>query len=276
MEMPDLESYRSYRDFLRDWFLARKACEPRFSHRVFARKAGYTSTALVPLLVQGKRNLTERYLDGFVRALGLNLREATYFRALVEFTHATSDGEKRRLEQVLQGLCLQGPRRLEAARSRFYESWIHVALHQALTCLEVDADLASVRDFLTPSPSLEELRRGLSTLKELKLIAKDARGFWKPTDSNLLGDARTGPWVIRGFREQMIDLGKTAHERVDASRRLAMSETLAVSSEAAQRIRERFLQFRREVVEIALNDALPAQEITQVNLQLFPLSGALS
>ncbi len=271
----DLESYTCYREFLRDWFVARKATDARFSHRVFARKAGYTSTALVPLLVQGKRNLTQRYLDGFVRALGLNLREATYFRALVEFTHAVADSEKRRLELVLQGLRLQGPRRLEAARSRFYESWIHVALHQALTCLDVETDLGVVRDFLRPSPSLEELRRSLVTLKELKLIAKDERGFWKPTDSNLLGDSRTGPWVIRGFREQMIDLGKTAHERVDVSRRLAMSETLAVSTEAAQQIRERFQQFRREVVEIALNDRLPAQEITQLNLQLFPLSGAL-
>lgn len=158
-------------------------------------------------------------------------------------------------------------------------SWravVCVAFHQALSCLDVDADLSRVRDFLSPSPSLEELRRSLSALRELRLVAKDTRDFWKPTDSNLLGDVRTGPWVIRGFREQMTALGATAHERFGPERRLAMSETVAVSGEAASRIRERFLQFRREVVEIALGDGDPSQEVMQVNLQLFPLSGALT
>lgn len=272
LDHPSIDAYDCYRTFLRDWFQARKAQDPRFSHRQFARRAGFTSSALVPLLVQGKRNLTPRYLAGFIRALGLSPRESAYFRVLIDFTHARTDAERRTLDSQLRTLRAKGPTRIEAARSRFFETWVHVALHQAMSCLDVADDLAVVRDFLDPSPSLEDLRTSLRVLVDLKLVRKDDRGFWRPTDDNLLSDSPIAQWVLRGFREQMILLGNTAHERHAPDRFHTMSETLALSADAAQRIGARFQEFRREVVQIALEDPLPATGILQLNLQLFPLS----
>jgi len=272
MTLPNIDSYDSYRTYLRDWFVARKAVDPRFSHRLFARRADFTSTALVPLLIQGKRNLTPRYLDGFIRALGLSPREAAYFRILIDFTHAGSDAQRRHLDGRLRSLRAKGPTRIEAARASFFETWVHVALHQALSCLDVADDLTPIREFLVPSPPLDELRSSLRILQDLKLVRRDDRGFWKPDDDDLLCDSPVAQWLVRGFREQMILLGNTAHERLPSDRFDAMSETLALSADAALRIRERFQDFRREVVRIALEDPLPAGELLQLNLQLFPLS----
>ena len=39
MSLPDLYAYLDYRKYLEDWFDARKAANPRFSHRMFARRA---------------------------------------------------------------------------------------------------------------------------------------------------------------------------------------------------------------------------------------------
>jgi len=272
MDLPNVESYRDYRAFLRDYFTAKKRSDPRFSHRAFAARAGFTSSALVPLLIQGKRNLTPRYLDGFARALGFDAREAAYFKVLVDFTHAQSDDKKRQLEKSLARHRSKGPRRLEVALHKFHESWIHVALYQALACLEVRADLSVVREFLCPSPSLEELRRSLVLLRDLGMVRKDRKGCWKPTESNLQADLSIGPWVIRGFRDQMIDLGRTAHERFPVERRKGMTETLSVGSAAAARIRDRLEAFRQEVIEITLSDRESPDEILQLNLQLFPLT----
>lgn len=272
MDLPKVESYRDYRVFLHDHFVARKRSDPRFSHRAFAARAGFSSSALVPLLIQGKRNLTPRYLDGFVRALGFGAREAAYFRVLVDFTHAKTDGEKCRLERILARSRSKGPRRLEIAFHKFHESWIHVALYQALACLEVRDDLSGVREFLSPSPSLEELRRSLVLLRDLGMVRRDRRGVWKPTESNLQADLSIGPWVIRGFRDQMIELGRTAHERFPVERRRGMTETLSVGPAAAARIRERLDAFRQEVVEITVSDREKSTEILQLNMQLFPLT----
>lgn len=273
MDLPSLETYLSYREYLRDYFTARKEADPKFSHRFFAQRAGFTSTALVPLLIQGKRNLTPLYMDGFIRALGLDLRLASYFRTLVEFTHAKTDQERIALENELRKFRVKGPTRVETASLRFYESWVNVALHQALSCLDVKTDLAPVRDFLEPKPSLDELRRSLQLLRELELVRKDKNGFWKPSEQNLLADVSIGPWVIRAFRNQMMDLGRNAHDRFAAGRSKHVTETLALSSEAAGRIRKRLEAFRQEAVAIALSDALPARELLQLNIQLFPLSG---
>jgi uncharacterized protein (TIGR02147 family) len=272
MDLPQVESYRDYRVFLHEYFATKKRSDPRFSHRAFAARAGFTSSALVPLLIQGKRNLTVRYLDGFVRALGFDAREAAYFRVMVDFTHAKTDDEKGRLERLLARSRSKRPRHLEIAFHKFHESWVHVALYQALACLDVRDDLSVVQDFLCPSPPVEELRRGLVILRDLGMVRKDRRGFWKPTETNLHADLSIGPWVIRGFRDQMIELGRTAHERFPVERRRGMTETLSVGPAAAARIRERLDAFRREVVEITVTDREASTEILQLNMQLFPLT----
>jgi uncharacterized protein (TIGR02147 family) len=272
MSLPEIESYRSYREYLRDYFAAKKVADRRFSHRAFAAKAGFTSTALVPLLIQGKRNLTARYLPGFVRALGLDPRRAAYLMVLADFTHARSDEDRRHLESELEKHRAKGPSRVDAARKRFYESWIHVALHQALSCLDIGEDLSPVRNFLRPEPSLEDLKQSFSVLKSLRLVREDEHGHWRPSEANLLTDTTIGPWVVRGFRDQMIDLGRTAHERFAPGRRRSATETLALSTRAAERVRERLDIFRQEIVGIALSDPEPAQEVLQLNLLLFPLS----
>lgn len=272
MDLPDLRSYSDYRLFLRDTFVARKAMDRRFSHRAFARLAGFSSTALVPLLVQGKRNLTPRYLDGFIRALDLSPAEAAYFRALVDFTHSRTDAERRTHERALVLLRSKGSRRIALARMKFFESWIHVALHQACSCLDLTDDLASAREFLNPSPTLEELRTSLSLLVELGMVEKNATGHWKPADPDLRGEGPLGQWILRGFREQMVALGNTAHERMSTNRMKVLSETLALGATASRAVEERLLAFRDEVVSITLADQEPPEEILQLNIQLFPLS----
>lgn len=272
--LPDLDRYDCYRRYLGDWFQAQKAFQPRFSHRLFAARAGFSSSAFLPLILQKKRNLTDRHLEGFVRALNLSPRDAAIFRALVAKGNARDDSTRRQAEDALRAARQAGVRRIVADQSQFYESWQHVAVHQALDCLEVGDDLASLRAFLSPSPSLAELRRSLELLQRLALVRRDDRGIWKTTDANLLGGARLGPWVLREFQAQMIDLGRTAHERFPSGRRIERTETLAVGQAAAERIRDRVRKCLDEIVEIAVSDPGPPDTLLQVNAQLFPLSEA--
>lgn len=272
--LPDLDRYDCYRRYLGDWFQAQKALQPRFSHRLLAARAGFSSSAFLPLILQKKRNLTDRHLEGFVRALNLTPRDAAIFRALVAKGNARDDSTRRQAEDALRAARQAGVRRIVADESLFYESWQHVAVHQALDCLEVGDDLAPLRGFLSPSPSLAELRRSLELLQRLALVRRDERGIWKTTDANLLGGARLGPWVLREFQAQMIDLGRTAHERFPSGRRIERTETLAVGQAAAERIRDRVRRCLDEIVEIAVTDPGPPDTLLQVNAHLFPLSEA--
>src|SRR5688572_21898035 len=96
MPPPALYQYLDYRRFLDDWFTEKKSTNPRFSHRLFARKANLRSPSFFLAVVQGKRNLTASTLEGFIEALDLTNEEAAFFSSLVAFAQAETTEERER------------------------------------------------------------------------------------------------------------------------------------------------------------------------------------
>ena len=88
MDTPDIYAYLDYRAFLSTWFDARKAQNPRFSHRLFARLAGQKSPSLLLQVIQRKRNLSEVTAPEFARAMKLDPDETSFFFALVAPEHS--------------------------------------------------------------------------------------------------------------------------------------------------------------------------------------------
>jgi uncharacterized protein (TIGR02147 family) len=82
---PELYEYLDYRAFLADWFAWRKAGNARFSHRLFARRAGQKSPSLLLSVTAGRRNLTRTTAAAFAGAMGLDQERAEFFWNLVEF-----------------------------------------------------------------------------------------------------------------------------------------------------------------------------------------------
>ncbi|MEO0606297.1 MAG: TIGR02147 family protein, partial [Myxococcota bacterium] len=72
MGAPDVITYLDYRRFLHDWFEWKKTENARYSHRLFARRAGVRSPSLLLLVTEGKRNLTAVTTAGFCEAMGLD------------------------------------------------------------------------------------------------------------------------------------------------------------------------------------------------------------
>ena len=72
MTTPDLYTYLDYRQFLRDWFQQKKQDNPRYSHRLFARRAGQRSPSMLLFVMEGKRNLTPKTAAAFAQAMGFD------------------------------------------------------------------------------------------------------------------------------------------------------------------------------------------------------------
>src|SRR5262245_22843026 len=97
-----LFQYFDYRDFLRDRYRVLKA-RRRFSYRLFARRAGFRSSNIFKLVMEGRRNLTEKSSRMFAKGLRLNRSEGEYFRELVLFNQAATHEEKNeRYRQLLR------------------------------------------------------------------------------------------------------------------------------------------------------------------------------
>jgi uncharacterized protein (TIGR02147 family) len=81
--MKNVLEYRDYRQYLRDFYHAKKKANPYYSYRLFSRLAGFKAPNLLKLVMDGDRNLTDESAAKFARGLGLNGGEAQYFVIIV-------------------------------------------------------------------------------------------------------------------------------------------------------------------------------------------------
>ena len=76
---PNVFDYVDYRAFLGDWISYKKSESETYSHRVFARRAGYSNPSLLGQIIQGKRNLTDKVFPGFMKVLNIRGEAREYF-----------------------------------------------------------------------------------------------------------------------------------------------------------------------------------------------------
>ena len=92
--MRSIYSYKSYRQFLFDFYSEEKKRLKSFTYEKFSQKAGLKARNHIKLVVDGKKNLSLSSLHLVAGALDLNLAEYDYFEALVLFEQASLDIEK--------------------------------------------------------------------------------------------------------------------------------------------------------------------------------------
>ncbi|MBD3319960.1 MAG: TIGR02147 family protein [Chitinivibrionales bacterium] len=88
MYMESVFEFIDYRQFLNHYYYVKKAETRYFSFRYFANKAGINSSSFLKHVIDGRRNLTPVACVQFCAALGLDGKQATYFRHLVMFNQA--------------------------------------------------------------------------------------------------------------------------------------------------------------------------------------------
>ena len=96
--------YDNYRFFLRDFFKEQKRLKAAFSHRFFARRAGFSSSSFCAHVIEGKRNLTADSLRRMLKGLGLSGRPATYFESLVHYNQARTAEDRDESTRALERL----------------------------------------------------------------------------------------------------------------------------------------------------------------------------
>ena len=79
----DVYRYICPREFLRDYYVAKKREKCGFSHRAFSRALGVSSPNHLKRVMEGTRNLTPQMARRYAATLGLSPKETAYFLDLV-------------------------------------------------------------------------------------------------------------------------------------------------------------------------------------------------
>lgn len=270
--MADIFTYLDYRKFLKDVFSELKASRRSFSHRAFAKMAGFSSSNFVWLIMQGKRNLSSEGIQKIAKALKLKRQEAEFFENLVRFNQSQTDGGRnfyysriaanRRFSQACP---------IEKGQFEYYSKWYASAIREMVLLKDFREDPQWIATCLNNQITPKEAASALKLLTDLKLLTRDAEGRLTQQARHITSGDEVASLSMTNFQREMIERAARSIDETPASRREIGSITFATSKERLREAKEMIREFRSRLAGF-LAEEKDADAIYQFNIQLFNLS----
>jgi len=267
--MESLFSYLDYRDFLKWHFDQSKKSSPAFSFRYISAKTGIDAGFYSKVLSKQK-HIGEEKITPLADLIGLTGKERDYFFTLIHFNRARSESVRNELFGKL--VSLKNSAGTMVDDFRYFSEWYTIPVREILSHFDFCDDFKALANCFSPVITERQAANAIRTLLELNMIARDDQGFYRPTETNLTTGDQWHSEAVRRFQKQMISLAGDSIERFGKENRDISSLTLSTSKKSLEKIRERLVQARREIVEIIASDD-EIDGVYQINMQVFPLTG---
>ena len=276
--LPSVFDYLDHRAWLKDWFAAKQRLNPRYSHRLFAARAGFRSPSMLHLVITGQRNITDRSFPRFTKALGLSPAERDHFRQLIQLDRATSPAERTHIYERLRARQhFRGANELEEAAFDFLSDWTLPAIHELAGASGFRMDARWVARQLRPRMPVARVRRALEKLLTLGLLEPDEAGGARAVDQAVVTAHEVFGLAVFNYHRSMGTLALEALEWADAPIRHFGAVTVRVSPAQLETLKQEVAAFQERVLALCDADAseAPRDRVVQLNLQLFPLSARI-
>jgi uncharacterized protein (TIGR02147 family) len=270
-ERKSIFEYDNYREIVRDHYLRSKSRNRKFSHRVFARLAGFKSSNFIKFIIDGKSNVSSESARSLAKAMKLNAEEARFFVNLAMFNQASSTEERHRFAQEL--LSSRTSRKIFPLREALFNyasKWYLSVLRGIVGLPGFKEDPEQISRNLSPPVSPAEVKRGFEELLKLGLLVRDESGRLQQSAGNVASDDEVALSSVAQFHREMMKRASESIDRIPREKRDISGITIGMSAETARKIKEKTQKFRKEIVELATQDH-DATAIYQLNIQLFPL-----
>jgi uncharacterized protein (TIGR02147 family) len=268
---PDLLQYTNYRVYLKDYYEFKKKNSAAFSLRYFAEKAGLSSHAHLKLVIDGKRSITKSTVTKLIIGLGLDSRRAEYFENLVFFNQASDDKEKQLFyEKLLKSSPHSRFRKLEEAQFRIFREWYHSVVREMATLKTFRGQPEWIAQHLAGGVTPSQAGESLKLLVELGLLTRTANGY-KQQNALLTTEDEVQDLLVKQYHAQMIHLAAEALQDVPAAERDVSALTFGIRKKDFPALKKHLQLMRKELLDFSV-DAGEADEVVQVNIQLFPLT----
>jgi uncharacterized protein (TIGR02147 family) len=142
MNLPIIFNYTDYRLFLQDFYKAMKASTSYFSFRYFASRAGLSSGSFLKLVMEGKRNLSEKTMQQFAHGLGMKGDEEEYFKTMVKMNQASVDSDKHHYFRELLQLRWQQTLRKDPQLLERVARWVEDGINLLDNCGLINDDVS--------------------------------------------------------------------------------------------------------------------------------------
>jgi uncharacterized protein (TIGR02147 family) len=274
--LPDLFEYLDYREYLRDYFEAKKKDLDSWSYQGFAAQLGFKARDFMLRVIQGKKNLSQSSILKISRGLGLNSIQTQYFDTLVKCNQCRDISERNLYFNLLNTIKTQGrtthpAQRLRQDQFQYYSKWYHSVIRSMIEMAGFKDDFKRLAAALSPRITAREAQASVHLLEKLGLIGKNADGIYQATQKTITTGKNTSHILIPAYHKATIELSAIALETVPVEERDMSNLTLGISAQTFRDFTEKLRRFRREILEQAEKDE-GAERVYHLNLHLYPLS----
>lgn len=269
----NIYEFIDYREYIKEYYLYRKSLNKGFSYRVMSRQMGFTSPNYIKLIVDGDRHISLKSLDKLLKGLHLNQNETKYFKHLVNFAKCKETDEKEfHYYQIIKLRAKKLAGHITNEQYEYYDQWYNIAIREIIAGKKKEnLDFKKLAAFINPQILPSEVKKAIEILERIGMIRIDSDGIYRHTSAVINTSNEVNSFSIIKYHEHMIQLGKEALSRFSSEERDISSATLKISEDGFNKIKSRLHEFREELLQIARADK-GVDRISQVNLQLFPLS----
>ena len=268
---PDILQYTNYRLFLRDYYDYKKQTSQAFSLRFFAAKAGLASHAHLKLAIDGKRNLTKNTVVKLISALNLDEKRANYFENLVFFNQAKTEKEKHTYYSLLVKSSPKSKlHQLEKTQFRIFKEWYHSVILEMISLKDFNPAPEWVSRKLNKLVSPAQVSESFKLLQELNLIVKTAKGY-RRQETLITTSDEVQDLMVKYYHYAMLKLAGSAISNLSPESRDISALTFPIKRSDFPALKKHIQLMRKELLnfEAKVGDA---EDVIQVNIQLFPLT----
>jgi uncharacterized protein (TIGR02147 family) len=261
-----LESVYCYREILKGKFEEKKAKNPQFSLRSFARVLDLSPSHISKIL-NGKGKLSLSKADQVSNKLKFTEEERKKFFRLVMYDHAYSDEVKiHQLNKLKQGNI--SFKEIDLENFKVISEWYHFAILSLSRTKGFVAEPEWISNRL--GINLKEADSALSRLHKLGILIKDENGIHAYNDSQITTTNDISSLAIRENHKQTIKKGLQAIDSQPVNEREFHSVVLSVANHDIPRAKKLIRNIIDNINEEF--DVPNGDEVYQLNMQFFRLT----
>ena len=271
--VPDITRYLDYRAYLRDWYEARKAANPRFSHRAFVRRTGQKSPSLLADVIHRRRNLTPQLVGAFARAMKLPAADARLFALLVRLDQEKDNDARNAVWQELAATRrFREARQLEGESFRYLSEWWYPAIRELAAREDFEADPAWIARRLRPRITEAQARQALEALFDLGMLVEQD-GEVRQAEGAVVTPREVLGIAVDNYHRGMLGLAREGIRGFKAAERHYIGVTAGIPESLMPELKAELNAFAERLLELC-DGAEQTERVVQLELALFPLSGS--
>lgn len=254
-----------YQDFLLEEFKARRARNPNYSLRAYARDLGMPASKLSQNL-RGLCGISVAKAETLADKLQLREQDRKLFLALVESQHARSRVARQQAATALESIRRDKIDELNLEKFTAIRDWYHMAILEMTELSHFRADpqwMASRLDL-----PVDVVKEAVTRLTELGLLNTEMPQ-WKQTAADLELPSGGSSRAVREHHKQLLTKAMVAIDEVAVEDREYSSHTFAIAKSSLPEVKNLIREFQRKIAR--LSHGTVKDEVYALSIQLFPL-----